>query len=224
MKCGAGLIAILAVSLLVGCGGGGDTTVATGTTFPVESAVTTFVQSPHSFTANFTDMNGDIFTLAFGFVPGGDTNFEGQAAKTSSRTLNLKKNGVLISTNTSTEFFQIGPFKPLGNVLGTGEFTVNANLVALPASGKVGDLGNFFTATEFSNSSKTNIVFTDVVTWSIEQTDTADTAFFCTNHNIKFTNGISATESDCFKINANGAVIGNRISLFVNGKAITFIN
>lgn len=214
--------AVLLSVLLTGCGGGGDAGTVSVATFPLDSAAQSFLTSSHNFTANYTDpTNGDLYTLAYGFTPGNDSSFEGQTAKTANFTLSLNKNGSPFTTTSEIIYFQIGPVKSLGVTLGTGEYIVTANQVALPASGKVGDIGNLDTKTFYTNNTKSTSTATEVDTWSL-QADTATTAYLCANSSISYTVGINVSGSECYKINTSGAILGNKVTIAINGKSVTF--
>lgn len=221
---------LTSIGILTACGGGGDGggTAATATTssvtYPLDSAVTAFFNSSHSFTSSYTDPSTkDVYTLTYGYAPGGDSAFEGKAAKTATLTINVKKNGTQVATSSGTVYFQIGPFKRLGAILGTGEYSVVTNQAVLPASAKAGDIGNLDTATEYTSSNKIQISSTSVDTWEL-QADTANTAYFCINSTSKSPDGSASSSAECYKINASGAVIGNKFTLVENGKSITFVN
>ncbi|GAA4015839.1 hypothetical protein [Actimicrobium antarcticum] len=221
---------VLFSTLLAACGGGGGSSnptvaVAADVTFPADAAVQNFLTSSHTFNASYTDpANNDLYALNYSYVPGADSAFEGQAAKTASFTLNLKKNGVTQSTSTEVTYFRIGPVKSLGAILGTGEYIVAANQGAFPVNAKVGDVGSLGGSTSYTSSAKTSIYATSVNTWEL-QADTATTAYLCVNSSVRYTNGAATlTGSECYRINTSGAVLGNKLTLSINGKSVTFLN
>lgn len=215
----------LVTALLAGCGGGGGSStpaVAAAVTFPLDAAVQNFLTSSHNFNASYTDpATNDLYTLAYGYVPGADGIFEGKAAKTASFTLNLKKNSVTQATSSQVSYFQIGPVKTLGATLGTGEYIVAGNQLAFPTSGVVGDLGSLGGSTSYTSSSKSSTYATTVNTWEL-QPDTATTAYLCINSATRYTNGSTLNGSECYKINSSGAVLGNKLTLSVGDKSVTF--
>jgi hypothetical protein len=223
----ATITAVTSAFLLAGCGGGGGGTNAAvaasaGTVFPVDASVQSFLTTAHSFNANYTDpANKDLYSLAYSYAPGGDSVFEGKAAKTANFTVNLKKNGVTGATSTQVSYFQIGPVKSLGATLGTGEYVVAGTQVAFPANGKVGDVGSLGSTTSYTSASKTSVYATTVNTWEL-QADTDSTAYLCVNSSIKYTNGTSAVGSECYRINTSGAILGNKLTITINGQSATF--
>jgi hypothetical protein len=62
--------------------------------------------------------------------------------------------------------------------------------------------------------------------WEVIPADTANAACFCVSSTVTFTDGRPATSgSECYKIDANGAVIGNRITIpGPCGKPAVFMN
>ncbi|MEN3366346.1 MAG: hypothetical protein V7606_3620, partial [Burkholderiales bacterium] len=208
------VVSLLPVAFLVACGGGssGDDTV---TVFPIEGAVTTYLTTPRSFTANYTDpQNNDVFVLGYVHTPGADSSFEGNAAKTVNVAVEIKRNGVQVSQSSQVDYFQTSPFRYLGSIDGGGEYSVAANQAALPTTASVGATGNFYTGTSYTNSTKSTVTGTQTTVWSLQR-DTPSTALFCTNSTFKSTGNPDLTSSECYKINASGTVIGNRISLSV---------
>lgn len=220
------IILSLPVACLVACGGrGGSSGDPAVTMFPVESAVIAYLTSPRSFTTTYTDpANGDVYTLGYVHTPGTDSNFEGNPAKTVRLAIDLKKNGTQIGTSSQDDYFQTSPFKSLGTIDNTGEYTVVSNQAALPATAKVGDGGNLHTSTTYTNDTKSAISATSVATWNL-QAATGDTAYFCANSTVKSTDGSpDVSGSECYRINATGAVVGNRITINTNGQTLVFTN
>jgi hypothetical protein len=220
------IILLFPAASLVACGGGGGSSDSgTVTVFPIEAAVTSYLTSPRNFTTTHTDStNGDVYTLDYAHSPGADSTFEGSPAKTVSLTINLKRNGTPLSTSTQVDYFQTSPFRSLGTIDNTGEYTVMANQVALPATAKVDDSGNLHTSTTYSDSSKATVTATSVATWNLQRASPT-TAFFCANSVVKSTDGSpDLTGSECYKIDANGNVTGNRITISFSGQTRVFTN
>lgn len=215
----AGVVFVSA--LLAGCGGGGGATVSVAT-FPLDTGAQSFLTSSHHFTANYTDpAKGDLYTLVYSYTPGADASFEGQAAKTANLVLNLKKNNTQQLSSSEVIYFQTGPVKFLG-ATGSGEYIVAANQVPFPVSGKVGDSGSLDTKISYSDSSKTVINGTEVDTWVLQPADSATTAYLCLKTSITDSHGFTLSGAECYKINTDGTVLGNKITVTVNGLSITF--
>jgi hypothetical protein len=222
-----GLVVISAA--LTACGGGGGDSSSPApvapTTFPIEAAVSGILTSSSAFTTNYTDPdNGDIYTLSYGYTPSGDVTFEGMPAKTGVSTLNFKLNGAFYGASTSTSYFQLSPVKSLGGT-GTGVYVVAGTQTAYPTTAKVGDLGNTGTSTVYTDSTKSKISATGISTWELAAADSATTAYFCFNNTIKYTNGNpDANVSQCYKIDTKGVVVGNKITMTINGEVVKFVN
>jgi hypothetical protein len=102
------------------------------------------------------------------------------------------------------------------------EYTVAANQIAIPATGKAGDVGSLSTTT-YSSNAKAVILATTTATWEL-QADTPSTAWLCVNTTVRPTTGGTIIGSECYKINSNGNVVGNKLTIGINGNAITFTN
>lgn len=216
-------------SILVACGGGDDSPTpapAIPTTFPIEAAISAYLTSASAFTTTYIDQdNGDVYTLTYGYQPSGDENFEGVVSKTGITTLNLKVNGNFLSSSTATSYFKLSPFKRLGGKTGSGEYIVAGTQTAYPSTGKIGDLGSIGTLTAYTNSAKSQIISTTTSTWELSAADNSTKAYLCFNSTIKYKNGNpDANVSECYKIDTRGVVIGNKITMTVNGEVLKFIN
>lgn len=222
-----GLVVISAA--LAACGGGGGDSSSPApvapTTFPIEAAVSGFLTSSSAFTTNYTDPdNGDVYTLSYGYAPSGDATFEGMPAKTGVTTQNFKLNGAFLGSATTTSYFQLSPVKSLGGT-GSGIYGVSGTQTPYPATGKVGDLGSTGTSTIYTDSTKSKIAATAMSTWELSAADSATTAYFCFNNTIKYTNGNpDVHSSQCYKIDTKGIVIGNKITMTINGEVLKFVN
>ncbi len=223
-------VGFVAISVaLTACGGGGgdnsSPAPAAPATFPIEAAVSGFLTSSSAFTTNYTDPdNGDIYTLSYGYAPSGDATFEGVPAKTGVTTQNFKLNGGFLGAATTTSYFQLSPVKSLGGT-GSGIYGVAGTQTAYPATGKVGDLGSTGTSTIYTDSTKSKVAATAISTWELSAADSATTAYFCFNNTIKYTNGNpDAHSSQCYKIDTKGIVIGNKITMTINGEVLKFVN
>jgi hypothetical protein len=217
----------LPVVFLVACGGGssGDPAPAAATVFPIESAVIGYLTSPRSFTTSYTDpATGDVFSFDYVHTPGADSTFEGSPSKTVTLTIDLKRNGVSQGASSQVDYFQTSPFKSLGTIDNTGQYAVVSNQVPLPATAKVGDGGSLHTSTTYTNSSKSAISETSVATWDL-QAGPANTAYFCANSTVKYMDGTpDVSGSECYRIDAGGAVVGNRLTITTNGQTRVFTN
>ncbi len=223
------LFAAIVSCVLSSCGGGGgggggpSGPVASTLPFPIAAAISVYEQASHSFTLNGTDnTSSNTYTFTYSFTPGAATTFEGSSAQTASTSTVLKRNGVTIVTGSGTDYYQVNPFKFLGDVLATGEYTVASSQTAFPTTGMVGQTGAAWSETEYADSSKATVQSTTTVTWSLEA-DTAMTAWFCINFSTVFADmSPNQTESDCYKVDGTGNVLGYKLTVSQSGTVLTF--
>ena len=221
-------LATVATALLGGCGGGGGgggptstvpVSVAappvanpgpTGPTVLVEAAISSLYAQTHAYDRTETDpRNGNIYNVKATFTVGADSAIEGQAAKTSTITRNLTKNGVAFTSSAQTDYFQLAPYRLLGSRSPDSSlYLVASSQFPLPATGKPGDTGKFYTATVYDSVNKNVVLSTSVVSWAIGA-DTDASVTFCIN-GVTTVNQIAGTTStsDCYKLNTTGNVIG----------------
>src|ERR1700749_52676 len=113
-------------SLLIGslaalsaCGGGSGGTTTVTAKYPLDLAVSTFWQMPHTFHLKATN-GSDNYTLDTTITPGRQASFQGVQAMTDKTVSTETKNGAAIQSGTSTDYFLTTPYTQLGTVLGTG--------------------------------------------------------------------------------------------------------
>jgi hypothetical protein len=214
--------------LLVSCGGGGGDD-STPVDFPIDVAASAIYTAAHTLSATF-EFEGSpphTDTLTLTVTPGGDSTFEGLAAKTAAISATLEENGTPPSTATisATEYFQISPYRYLGTVYGTGTYEVAANQQTLPTTARIGDSGNFYTSTSYTNSTKAVVEGNTNVNWSLERDATSNSrAYFCANAAETYTNGDDPfSTSTCYRIDATGSIIGLRVTFrYADGSSETF--
>lgn len=172
----------LLVAGLAGCGGGGDGTTATSNPAPAtndnSAAQVPAAQSYQSYVddaGTYTfDVSGTVGTspvTGSGTLvvnaPAADT-FDGAAAER--KTLTITGNadvqgGAIVLDDNYNHFFAGG--KPVG-FTNASEYTVLANVADIPQDLKVGDSGQWYTGTIYTDSTKATEIGTRVVTYSIE--------------------------------------------------------
>jgi hypothetical protein len=219
--------AVIVSAVLSSCGGGGDGggggpsgPVASTLPFPIAGAISVYEQTSHSFTLNGTDnRTSNSYTFTYSFTPGAATTFEGSAAQTASTSAILKTNGVTTATGSGTDYYQVNPFVALGHVSTTGQYAVASSQTAFPTTGMVGQTGAAWLETQYANSSKATVQSTTTVTWSLEA-DTAMTAWFCLNYSTASSNP-TLTESDCYKVDGSGNVLGYKLTTSQSGTVLT---
>jgi hypothetical protein len=205
--------------LLSACGGGGgsDGPVVSALDFPVETAVSVYLQSAHQFNLAGS-LNGSNFTMSYTFTPGALAAFEGHAAHTATEVAVLTANGVQSQVR-FTNYFALDPYVSYGSLdLDTGEYAVFNQTANLPATARVGQSGALGNEISYVDSSKLQVTDTSTLGWSVEA-DTATTALFCINVNVN--NSSVGDGSQCYRIDANGTVLDFLVRVNVNGSTLT---
>ena len=208
-----------AAVLLSACGGGGgsDRPVVSALDFPVETAVSVYMQSPHQFNLAGA-LNGTDFTMSYTFTPGALAAFEGHAAHTATEVAVLTANGVQSQVR-FTNYFALDPYVSYGSLdLDTAEYAVFNQTANLPATARVGQSGALGDEISYADSSKLQMTDTSTLGWSLEA-DTATTALFCINVNVN--NSSVGDGSQCYRIDANGTVLNFVMRVNVNGGTLT---
>ena len=135
----------------------------------------------------------------------------------------MKKNGAVLSADTSSSYYSINPFTTKGAIYSNGTYAVQtSNTGFFPTAAKVGDSGTLGTLTLYTSPTKTTVQTTTQSTWTLEA-DTASTAFGCANIVLKDAAGTqTGTAAGCYKIDTNGNAMGMRFTLSVAGKTLVF--
>lgn len=168
--------------LLAACGGGGGgeaAPVASTETFQLRTAYVNHVNDTQTRSAqlsgriNGVDVTGRA-TLSAGALT--NTTFEGlpALAKTSTVAGTLTVNGAAVPITVTTTTYVDAAYNPLGEADGD-EYQVVSGTVAIPATGKVGDSGVWYTAERYVDSGKSSRLGTLTVSYALEA-DTATTA------------------------------------------------
>ena len=207
-----------AAALLSACGGGSSGPVVSTLAFPVETAVSVYMQSDHAFPNLTGSLDGTNFTMSYTFTPGALAAFEGHAAHTATESAELTVNGVQ-SRVRSTSYFALDPYVSYGSLdQDTGEYAVFNQTANLPTTARVGQSGVLGDEINYVDSSKAQVTDTSALSWSLEA-DTATTALFCINVNVDNTS--VGDGSQCYLIDANGTVRGFVIRVNRNGSTLT---
>ncbi len=209
-----------AAALLSACGGGGSNNgpVVSTLDFPVETAVSVYMQSDHAFPNLTGSLDGTNFTMSYTFTPGALAAFEGHTAHTATESAVLTVNGVQ-SQVTSISYFAVDPYVSYGSLdQDTLEYAVVNQTANLPTTAKVGQSGVLGDEISYVDSSKAQVSDTSTLGWSLEA-DTATTALFCINVNVNNTS--VGDGSQCYRVDANGTVRDLVIRVNVNGSTLT---
>jgi hypothetical protein len=214
---------------LASCGGGSSSPPPppppSVTSFPVASAIASFLQSAHTFNLSGS-VNGVTLTAVDTFTPGPSSMFEGQATSTITQSATVTNTSTNAQISTSdTGYFIASPFAFVGDIVQSGpsqgQYTVYANQATLPATAAVGASGPLDTETTYANSSKTlPAVSTTVDTWSLSQA-TSSTGWWCVNSVTTPTGSTAGNSSQCYQVDASGNVLALKVITSVNGQPVT---
>lgn len=216
--------------LLIACGGGGGNDGGnTGSggngsaaTFALDAAQTAMLTLPRSFSANATN-GADAYRMSISLTPNSDAVFEGATSRRTTQTLTITRNGATINASTFENYFQLSPWRPAGAIYSNGTYgVVTVANSQIPNSATIGSSGSVGTLTLYSNSSKSTVLLRQEATWTLES-DTANTAWFCTNAVLRDAVGsLVSTSNGCTRIDAAGNPLGIRWTLSVDGVVLRF--
>lgn len=214
------ILASAGLAALVGCGGGGGGSDAPAPQsgangqYVVAATMLNVLTAGATFTAT-TQISGATWTLTQSFAAQPAQGFDGAARSVSTENINLSRNGVLQSADGAYLYFDAAPLVLRGSSRG-GDTAVFSQDGVLPQRADVGASGPLYHYTAQPSGT------TNTVTWSM-QPGAASTALFCLNATIR-TNGTgaAATESDCYRVDASGNLIGAQFTVTINGQTFTF--
>ena len=195
-----------------GTGTGGTTTPpvngSTGPVVPIEQAMINLYTAGKTFNRT-TVIGGDSYVVMATYANAGVANFEGAATTRETVSRNVTKNGAAFYSSDQSDYFETAPsFKIDGRVV-AGQaasyyVTSPTGFTKLPATGKPGDAGQFYTATVYDSAAKNVMVGTATQSWTVAG-DTDTTNVFCIN--LVLTIGSNTTkQADCYKISTSGEI------------------
>ncbi len=177
------VLLISATALLGACGGGGGSsapaaTVASTATFQLRTALANATQQTSTLPYTISGRVGSNTVTGSGSITLGgltSTTFEGQFAlqKVSTSTFTLTVNGVSTPASSTSTSYTDSNYIPVG-ASGT-DYTVVQGTAIVPLTALVNDTGSVYTANRYTSSTKSSMVGTETVTFSL-QPDTATTA------------------------------------------------
>jgi len=227
----------LATAALSGCGGGGYGGGSGGggymnlSSAPGEAALAAYVQANHSATLHATDSAGNGWTLQYATTASANTTtFNGTVnAHSTVDTVTLDKNGAQVGTNTSTSYFLLNPYVPLGKVSSGGTpYGVVASSSPLPTTITVGGSGAFDTLTYYHDSTQAVMDADETSTYSVAANNST-TLLVCFNTVISgvtaqgTADGLAAgTEMDCYTVDASGNAVLFSITVTASGVTLKF--
>lgn len=210
------ILTICSILALCACGGSSS---SSGYQFPLDGAFTYYEQTNESFTLTATS-GSDTYTLQITSIPGsGLSTFDGVSAYTSDQTETLSKNGTVISDDSQTLYYTIGPYTRVGIIDANGQETVYANQTALPDYSLINMTGAFDTDTTYTDSTRSVVYATGTTTWDTEEyplQPNQPIAFACLD-TVFTINGSKSPESDCYLMNTVGYIVTLQITMTVDG-------
>jgi hypothetical protein len=205
------------LAILAACGGGSNS--PTVTTYPVDLAISDFYQMSHRFTLHASS-GSDNYGLDIAITPGGQASFQGVQGMTDKNTSSESKNGTVLGTNTSTDYFLTTPYTQLGTTFSSGLVILDSDQQALPEFAEVGASGKLDSQKYYSDSSLGSQIGTGNRSWTLASL-TSDTAQFCI-HDTDDLGGSPETEVDCYDLDAKGNVTAIQITIVNGGQTLTF--
>lgn len=226
-------VVLAAVVLLSACGGdgGGTGTTDNSTAMGSGSSAAPPLQSAPAPAQPFnvppttlgTTVSGMGFTLTYSNIPNsGVTTFNGQSANSSAITVTVQQGGTTLTTDSSTDYYLLNPFTPLG-ITGTASgtaYTLDLNSVnPLPATLTVGASGTLFTGNYLATGTSTVIGMT---TQTFSVTAGTASAITLTIKDDGTINGQAVTDSTVFAVDSMGNLTLQSVEAMVNGQDFTF--
>lgn len=183
--------------------------------------------SPHCRSTAANNETPTTFTITYDLNPAADATFEGIAARTLAYTADLREDGIVIENAGGTEYFQVNPYRHLGTRYNDSTYEVAANQVNLPTTAKIGDSGDFYTSTTYTNDSKTTVEETAIVRWSMERDPGSKSrAYFCVNQEVTFPIPVAddvKSVASCYRLDEAGSILSVRLTyISADGSRITF--
>jgi len=197
---------------------------------PGQAALVSYLQLSHRYMLN--ESGTATYTLQFDSVPNAATTmFNGSGpAYSVVETVVLTTAGQMVASGSTTVYYLLNPYMPLGQVSSTGTpYGVVISSTPVPTTINVGDSGTVDALLEYHDSNRATVDANVTVNYAVTANDST-TLLFCLNTTIS---GVTAqgamdgladgTESDCFTVDASGSASLDSITLTINGMAIKFV-
>ncbi len=226
------LLALSVVALLTACGGGGSSAPATPavTSFPVQKALATAytngVQNTLSVTgtvSNGTTSNALTGSLTFTLGKSSATTFNGVAALQDTATINgnLVANGVSLPFNSSSTVYMNANYGPIGQSV-VGQYCVTTTDGVYPANATVGQTGNVYTFSCYTDSTKkvaNGGVAVSYVTVAGSAANTLDVKLITSVYDIA--NKVTGSGATTYTITADGTPSLTRFEIITTANNVT---
>ena len=201
----------LTVAFLAACNGSQGGSSSAGTGYPVNDAISAFLQSNNSYTLHGSS-DGNAYTLTLSWQYLGQHSFQGASAYATKVTEQIDKNGSLFLNDGGTKYFLLGPYNPLGEVTVGGGTVVDTNQTALPAMAQISQTGNLDSETLYGGI----ILSKAANTWSLGYAGTTGEAKFCIKSTRTYGEAmliLPPPTTTCYVIDSRGNVLDLQMTI-----------
>jgi hypothetical protein len=192
---------------------GSDSNSSNTQQFPLNDAVSAYMQIQHSYTVQWTDQ-GDSYTAQVEMQPGAQQSFQGTTAYTTAVTTTTRKNGAPYSTDNVTDYFLLGPYENLGahdNTGGNWSFVIKHS--PFPDIAKIGQAGVVDNeVTVLGTAPNTGFLTGYDNSWILQPGGNSDQAKLCEVSAIQPEAGMPQTVESCYTIDSEGNVLGATVT------------
>ena len=192
------------------------TSTSTGPIVKIEPVISKLYQNGQFFAKQDNVVGADTYGVTVQYTHAPDSTFEGNATATETIKRDVTKNGAPFSSTTQTDYFKTSPtFTMLGRYVpsqspATYYVAIASSQVPLPATGKPGDSGDFYSSTIYDSPSKAVTIGTSKQTWKITA-DTDTSVLFCIN-SVTTVNPTRTTQ-ECYKITTSDEIKSNLFTI-----------
>lgn len=218
------------------CGGGGGAggaiPPANLSSAPGEAALVAYLQASHQTMLSAADASGNSYTVQLNSaLNAGTTTFNGSApAYSTTQTIAFQKNSALVESGTSTSYYLLNPYVPLGETYSSGSpFALVSTYTPFPTTLNVGDAGSVASLTYYHDSTMTTADASETDTYTVGANNSA-TLLMCLNSVISNVTSQGAldgladsSEADCYTVDASGNADLVSIAVTVNGATLNFM-
>jgi hypothetical protein len=205
--------ALAVAGTLGGCGGGDNPSDSTDNvaTYPVAGLITTLFTTENNMLYNgFLDpatRGGYGFTTSLKPLTG-TTTFEGATVKSSAVTTSVDHNGRIVDTSVALVYYTTDPLVWVGMIDAQGVYSVHTQQAALPATAPAGSKGAWLKSTDYTSAAKSTVKQTTLVSWSVNPSDKAGSAWVCLNFTVETAAPVS--NASCILTNSTGQALAYR--------------
>jgi len=202
-------VSATALATLIGCGGGGDPLVpSVSDAVNVSRFLFMVLTGSGSWTVSGIGSDGARYdmTITFDSDPLAFFPLLGFTGSSSTVTVTLSRNGVLIATTADISYFDPGSSEVRGSSSNDGSCSIVTSSASLPTDATPGATGALDTSTDYAGcTSGSSVEGSTVRTWSLETENL--TVFFCNNKTSRdVADTVIATEAICLQVGGGGSL------------------